>query len=471
MNLRNTFLKAKDAFKMERYEKVFFCGVSNSDDLKVVLNYDIGGVLLYPSVFEDPSEFAEIMCNLEGKKLLVSTDHEGGQLEILPFIPQSPGNLLFGQTNPDFVFRYCNLSGKFMKELGINMIFAPVLDLKFPETNPVIGYRSYGSDPKKVSEFGLFAINGYKAAGLLSCAKHFPGHGRTRQDSHQEIAVVDIDREELDKDLYPFMIAVQNGVDSIMMAHVIYSKIDEKPASISRRFINSMLRNELQYDGLIISDAVEMKSLSRHYSPEDILVDFFSSRGDMLIISRPRTLRIYVEMLHKLIKNGKLEKTFLAESMQRIEKISPTIEDNYGFIRHAIEEAVEFHIEQLRSEQAVLVLPDLTFYSKADVSERYLEFFKKQAKRFLKAKIIPFSEINSVSGNVLIIDLLIDASDKEIVAHRKLSENFETVHIITRNPFLKTYFCDRNYIVTYSLSPIVMGYVFKKISRFLKGGV
>ncbi len=456
---------------MLKSEKFFFCGVSNLRQFEEILNLEPGGILLYPDIFQDQSVFLEVISHLKNSKLLLSTDHEGGQLEVIPFIPQSPGNLLFGKVQPILVERYCNMAGKFMKTLGMNMVFAPVLDLKFEFTNQVIGYRSFGDDPNVVAQMAVAAIKGYRSAGISSCAKHFPGHGRTHQDSHEEFTFCDASVDELQKDLYPFKVAIQSNVESIMMAHVVYPSIDNKPASISAKFIEEILRQEMNYQGIVISDAVEMNSLAKFYSPEEIVNSFFNSSGDMIIISDPSNLKIYSQIFSEQVNAGKIHRSKLKKSLERIEALSGRIETDLSLIFEAIEMSTVFNVEVPKDKSFVLLVPDSSQWSKADVSYKYIETIKSQASTFLGAKIMPFGQHKSIQSGQIVLDLILDLSEEEIQVHRELSKNLKVIYLITRNPFLKKYFEDKDHVITYSLSPVVMGYVFRRLAKLSKGGV
>jgi beta-N-acetylhexosaminidase len=123
--------------------ELLFCGVSDLKDLRTVLGLGTGGILVYPELFEDVSQFVEAMHLLKGRRVFVSCDHEGGQLETVPFVPPSPGNLLLGRTDQRFVRSYCEMAGTFLRKLGFNSVFAPVLDVKRDYSNAVVGYRSF----------------------------------------------------------------------------------------------------------------------------------------------------------------------------------------------------------------------------------------------------------------------------------------------------------------------------------------
>ncbi|MGJ8455615.1 glycoside hydrolase family 3 N-terminal domain-containing protein [Pseudothermotoga sp. U03pept] len=454
---------------MKNFERIFFCGISKVEDLQIVLEHNVGGVLLYSSIFKDPSDFLYVLNLLKGKRILLCTDHEGGQIEIIPYIFPSPGNLLMGRSNEEAVNRYCTFAGKIMKMLGFNMVFAPVLDLYCATSNSVIGYRSYGADPSVVAKMGLAAVDGYRRSGIVPCVKHFPGHGRATQDSHEELAIVEADHQALKEDLYPFEVAIKNQVESIMLAHVVYPALDDKPASISTKIIKDLLREELRYNGLIISDAVEMKALSKIYSPSEIIEQFINSGGDMLILSNPANLEIYVRALKELLQDGRLDIKQLNCAVERIESFAKPVESEIEFLYSAIESSVELHLNKLKDKERLFLLPSSVSFSQADVSHTYLPLIKEQAQRLLRAKIVELDDLGDYT-NALVIDFIVDLTLDQINVHRELSKSFDVIYLLTRNASLKRYFEDLNYAVLYSLSPLVTGIVFRKISKFLTGG-
>ena len=165
---------------IENLGKVFFCGFNKFDASTryLIEKYEPGGVLLYPGILQDEVSLFEFFHFLSQKGyFLISTDHEGGQLETIPYVPSSIGNMALGFSDPSFTERYTRMSGAIMRAIGFNMVFSPVLDLYFEENSPAVGLRTFGEDPERVAEHGIAACRGYTASGILPCVKHFPGHG------------------------------------------------------------------------------------------------------------------------------------------------------------------------------------------------------------------------------------------------------------------------------------------------------
>ncbi|MDK2924055.1 MAG: beta-N-acetylhexosaminidase, partial [Pseudothermotoga sp.] len=199
--------------------------------------------------------------------------------------------------------------------------------------------------------------------------------------------------------------------------------------------------------------------------------EFFNASGDMLIVSRVKNVKSYAEAIEENSKAGKISKKTLENALDRVTSKLVRVQSDVACLFEAIEKAVEIKVPSLKPLPTLLVLPDGVSYSRADVSNSYVATIKKQARRYLNARCISFSQLRSVDSNHLILDLIVDASEDEISLHRELSKRFPTVHIITRNPHLAEYFSDRPHVVTHSLSPLVMGFVFRKLAQLSQGGV
>src|SRR5262249_24492373 len=152
--------------------------------------------------------------------------------------------------------------------VGIDMNFAPVLDVHSNPANPVIGDRSFGSDPGLVRDMGIALMHGLRDGGVLPCGKHFPGHGDTEKDSHLELPVVRRSRQELEvTELVPFRAAITSGIPMLMTAHVVYPAVDaDHPSTVSSKILTDLLRREYKFDGVVVSDDLEMRAIADHQS-------------------------------------------------------------------------------------------------------------------------------------------------------------------------------------------------------------
>ncbi len=241
--------------------------------IEAVRRGQIAAFCLFAYNVQSPAQLRELtralhMAARDGGQLppLIGIDQEGGQLmAITGGATELPGNMALGAANsPDLARQVGRVLARELRAMGCNLNFAPVLDLNSNPDNPVIGVRSFGDDPSKVAELGAALIVGMQAEGVMATAKHFPGHGDASGDSHYTTPSVNRSAAALlDEDLRPFRRAVAEGVGAIMSAHVVYPAFDvERPATLSPRILTGLLREEMGYDGLIITDAMDMQAVS-----------------------------------------------------------------------------------------------------------------------------------------------------------------------------------------------------------------
>ena len=256
--------------------------------------------------------------------LFISVDQEGGRVARLgkPFTQFPPMSCL-GQANSDeLAYRFGLAMGKELRAVGINMDYAPVLDVHSNPENPIIGLRALDTDPAKVARLGAELIRGFYDAGVIPVGKHFPGHGDTSQDSHLTLPQVERARESLEKsELIPFIHAIQQGLEVIMTAHVVYPAWDARqPATFSRSILNDVLRNSLQFEGLIISDDLDMQAIDEKLESIPELgtragVDLFLICHDL---EKVCTLQ---DSMIRDIETAKIPPTTIKQSLSRIFKV------------------------------------------------------------------------------------------------------------------------------------------------------
>lgn len=199
--------------------------------------------------------------------LIIGIDQEGGQLiAVTGGTTELPGNMALGATRDEGLAEQAGrVLGKELLAMGFNMNFAPSIDVNINPRNPVIGTRSFGEDPEWVARLGAAMIRGLQAEGLIATAKHFPGHGDTAVDSHHDVPVVPHAMDRMHAvELYPFRAAIESGVGAVMTAHVLFSALDDTtPATLSPAILTGLLRNDLAFSGLIVTDAMDMHAVSR----------------------------------------------------------------------------------------------------------------------------------------------------------------------------------------------------------------
>lgn len=220
----------------------------------------------------------------DNPELLVSIDHEGGKVHRLPPpITRFPAAHHWRES----VTGVAEAMAVELLQLGVTLSFCPVLDIHSEPTNPVIGHRAFGSDPDEVAELGERFYKAQEAFGVLACGKHFPGHGATTTDSHYTLPVLDLPLEALRaRELVPFKRAIASGIGALMSAHVLYPQLDPKvPATLSRRILTELLRDELSFSGVVFTDALDMRALEKMETP--LAETFISAGGDILLVAKP----------------------------------------------------------------------------------------------------------------------------------------------------------------------------------------
>ncbi|HPN61506.1 MAG TPA: glycoside hydrolase family 3 protein, partial [Bacilli bacterium] len=261
----------------EKIGQLVFVGFPKTtidDNLKrLISEYKLGNIVLFARNIANIEQLHGLnqalyqrIMNETGIMPLIAIDQEGGMvLRITEEATFWPGNMtLAASGGAHQAYEQGKMMGEELRALGINMNLAPSLDVNNNPLNPVIGVRSYGDDPKKVSEWGVSAILGMQETGIIATAKHFPGHGDTSSDSHYQLPLIPHDLKRLNAvELYPFKEAIKNKVKAIMSAHVFFTAYEQEqlPATLSKRVMTDLLRTELQYEGLVVSDCMEMKAI------------------------------------------------------------------------------------------------------------------------------------------------------------------------------------------------------------------
>lgn len=259
----------------------------------------IGGVILFARNITGPEQLRELVRALHQEAppevpLLVAIDQEGGRVQRLraPWTLWPPMRSLGRRDEPATTAAVAAAIARELSDLGIGLDFAPVVDVDTNPDNPIIGDRSFGRDPQVVGRHAAAFVAAMQAAGVAACAKHFPGHGDTRCDSHLELPCLPHDLDRLrEVELPPFAAAAAAGVASVMTAHVLFEALDRKrPATLSPA-VMQLLRGELGYDGVVFSDDLEMKAVADHFTPEQRVRWSVEAGCDALLVCSKADLR------------------------------------------------------------------------------------------------------------------------------------------------------------------------------------
>lgn len=253
--------------------------------------------------------------------LLMTIDAEWGLGMRLDSVIKFPFQLTLGALNNEqLVYEMGKAIGEQCKRLGIHVNYAPVVDINNNPDNPVIGYRSFGEDKEKVAKFGVAYMRGLQDAGVMACAKHFPGHGDVSVDSHLDLPVINKSMDQLDSlELYPFEQLFKAGVGSVMIAHLSIPAIDNtpnQPTSLSKNNITELLRDEMDYDGLTFTDALEMKGVSKYFPSGEVAVQALIAGNDMLCL--PEDVPGAIEAIETAIKKKRLKQKDIDQKVKKV---------------------------------------------------------------------------------------------------------------------------------------------------------
>jgi beta-N-acetylhexosaminidase len=288
----------------------------------------VGGVCLFKHNIASARQVARLNDGL--RRLLadhippfVALDQEGGNvMRVSDQVVRLPGNMALGATrSAELAYAAGRAQGEDLQRLGFNMNLAPVLDVNLNPQNPVIGIRSYGDSVSLVSEMGRAFARGQQEAGLVTVAKHFPGHGSTGTDSHEALPVMHETREEVLAQMEPFRAVLQEGLDGLMTAHVAIPRLtgDEVPATLNPRVLEGLLRRELGFDGLVLTDELEMEAIVQRYGVGRAAVLAVKAGADMVLVPwRHEKQEEVYEALLAAARSGELPAGRLEQAVRRI---------------------------------------------------------------------------------------------------------------------------------------------------------
>lgn len=299
-----------------------------------------GGLILYRSNFESPAQLRRLITDLEealGRHLLVTADHEGGRVIMFrEGITVFPDNLAVGTAgNLDYARQQGEIEAKELRRLGVDVNLGPVLDVLTEAYSPNIGIRSYGQDPRLVAQMGVARLTAMQAGGLSACAKHFPGKGHAPVDAHLGLPVIQSTRQEMfEVHLQPFMEAIRAGVDLVMSSHPYYPNLDPGPkkiATFSRSIIYDLLRREMNFQGVIASDDLEMGAIKAMCPIGTAGVLATQAGHDLLLVCHDLNAQkeVYSAVL-EAYQSRQLPWEELAESVARIRQLTAKRETRYA---------------------------------------------------------------------------------------------------------------------------------------------
>ena len=326
----------------------------NSRTEQLISEQGIGGLILFERNFENPKQLKSLIEDLQSltapnsPPLFISVDQEGGRVTRLKNnFTQFPPMCCLGKAgSDDLAYRFGMAMGKEMRAVGINMDYAPVLDVHSNPENPIIGKRAISSDPDVVARLGCKIIQGFQDAGTIPVGKHFPGHGDTSQDSHLMLPRVARNKESLEQiELVPFSKAFQKGLDVIMTAHVVYPAWDKNSAAtFSKPILRDLLRKKMHYEGLVMSDDLEMQAVTQ--TPDEIPALAINAGIDLFLICHDlsKVTKLQDTLINE-IETGKIPRDNINQSLNRIMKTKQKLT---GFMKNVM------NLEQILEENKKL---------------------------------------------------------------------------------------------------------------------
>lgn len=312
---------------------VGFWGPTISQNIiDLIRNYHVGGVILFARNTRDAQQVRSLTYELQmiaknaGHRfpLLISIDRENGMVNRLgQGATQFPGNMTLGAIGSEqMTHDVAKATGRELKALGINMNLAPVVDVNNNSANPVIGVRSFGEDPQQVARLAVAMIKGYHDAGIITTLKHFPGHGDTSVDSHLALPTILHTLERLEAvELVPFKSGIEAGADSVMLAHIVFPALtqDALPATVSSAMIQGLLREKLGFEGVVISDCMEMNAITKTIGVERASVLALQGGVDIVLVShRYDRQGASIEAVRTAVQANELSPRVVQQAAERV---------------------------------------------------------------------------------------------------------------------------------------------------------
>jgi beta-N-acetylhexosaminidase len=383
----------------------------------LVEKYHIGGIIFSLGSPYKQSQWLNEFQSLSKTPLLISMDAEWGVAMRLDSVVAYPWNMTLGAIEEnDIVKKIGRRMAEQEETLGVHMSYAPVLDINTNPQNPIIGNRSFGEDPKRVAEKGIALMQGHHQIGILTSGKHFPGHGDTAKDSHKTLPTVDFDLERLEQtELYPFKKAIEQGLSSIMTAHLDVPALtrSDHPTSLSEKVVTQLLKQKIGFNGLAVTDALNMKGAERDNTATNMDLKALMAGNDVLLISKDIPLGIKkIKAAHQNLPNvrkrveesvKKILKAKYKAGLNRYEKVeTQNLYERLNTRRDTllIEEAFSKSITLLKNQKHFLPLDTLTTYAHLKLGDDHSSTFENQLQKHIKLESVSPTSIKETLENL-----------------------------------------------------------------------
>ena len=330
----------------------------NDKTKELIVDKKVGGIILFKDNINDSNQLLQLINNIKNINsknkipLFISIDEEGGRVSRLPKeIKKLPSNEVIGNINDkELAYDIGKTIGYSLKSFGFNMDFTPVLDINSNSKNTVIGDRSFSSNKNIVANLGVSEINGFKSRNIISVAKHFPGHGDTDIDSHYKLPIINKTLDELKEvEFVPFKNAIEENVPSIMVSHILLPEIDDiNPASMSKTIITDILRKNLKFDGLIVTDDMTMGAITNNFDISEACIKSINAGADLLLICHGYETEVdVINNIKDAVDKGIISIDRINESVYRILSLKYSYKINNEKIENIDVDIINSKIEDI----------------------------------------------------------------------------------------------------------------------------
>ena len=415
-----------------------FDGTEYNEELDSLIHeYYIRNFILFGKNVESCEQVARLNGRLiqeADSPLFIAVDQEGGIVRrVRSGVFPLPGAMAMAAGDPDSIRDACYLTGKGLKALGFNCDFAPDADVNSNPKNPVICARSYGDNPQKVAEYATEAALGFQESGMLPTLKHFPGHGDTAVDSHVGLPSIGKTKEEMAAcELVPFKYGADHGVDGIMCGHLQVNCYDDTyPSSLSRAILTDLLRKELGYKGLLVTDSLTMSAIWGHYTTKEIVKLSLLAGNDIILFcgdSCPKQHREIINAAYELYEEGVITKELLEDRANRVKAMKakyPCVTPDLSML---FNEAEQQEGRYLQEQSITLVRDDAHLIPVKDTKKMLIISEPTGTATIGEGEKIKYTTVGSVSGlDEVIIEPgvgLIEELKKHILA---IESNYDTI--------------------------------------------
>lgn len=435
----------------EKLSQLFIVGYYGTEVNTELLNWissGLGGVVFFRDNINSHIEVAKTIYkfqNLAKIGLFIAVDEEGGLVERIKGITQIPSPMALASINDiESIFLANTVIAEELSLLGFNMNYSPVLDVNVEPTNPVIGVRSFGDNFEKVTRYGLSVIESMRINNIIPVAKHFPGHGASKLDSHLDLPIINISDNELNNiHITPFKEAIKNNIEAIMVCHAnfpLHSEEEDLPASLSKNIISNLLKNKLGYDGLIITDDLDMKAISDKYTIEIAALKAINAGTDILLYRDYKNARkAYTYLLNELTKNKDLESkiNLSAGKILKLKYKNSITKGCYKFNESKI--TTKINTKEKKDLMQSLFNKTITVHKDFNTRKNILDsdsviiisINRKDLNHYKNE--VPLLLSNLIDNNVEEISISINPTEDEIKSVKKQIENKDKIIIISYN--------------------------------------